>query len=423
MEMHGHYDPFLVAVSVGVATFASFTALNLTGRLAVADKAARHWWLAAAALALGGGIWSMHFVGMLAFSMDAPIFYDVRMTTTSLLLPVAATWLGLSAACRFGVRWRPVLAGGVIVGLAVVIMHYTGMAAMQMPGVTIAYSAPIVGLSIAIAIAAATAALWLAFRTERSWQRLAAALMGAAISGMHYTGMAAAHFQMDGTTTIPSGLQALQPGGIAVAVVFATVTLLFLAWMTAWFDRKLATLTAHEAEVLRKSEERYRSLIENASDIIAIIDRQGTFVYESSSASNVLGYTTAELIGRTLFDLAPEDRAGDIAQLLQKVLDHPSEPESAEVPLLHSVGTWRDFEVVAKNLSGDPTIGGIVVNMRDITVRKQLMAQLEALSDTDLLTGVLNRRGLSWRPGNHGCGRDASLQWLCWTSTTSGGER
>ena len=78
-------------------------------------------------------------------------------------------------------------------------MHYTGMAAMQMPGVTISYSAPIVGLSIAIAIAAATAALWLAFRTEQRWQRLAsAALMGAAISGMHYTGMAAAHFQMDG---------------------------------------------------------------------------------------------------------------------------------------------------------------------------------------------------------------------------------
>ena len=218
--MHGHYDPFLVAVSVSVATFASFTALNLTGRLAVADKAARHWWLVAAALALGGGIWSMHFVGMLAFSMDAPIFYDVRMTTTSLLLPVAATALGLSAACRFGVRWRPVLAGGVIVGFAVVIMHYTGMAAMQMPGVTITYSAPIVGLSIAIAIAAATAALWPAFRTEHSWQRLvAAALMGAAISGMHYTGMAAAHFRMDGNMAVPSGLQALQLGGIAVAVV------------------------------------------------------------------------------------------------------------------------------------------------------------------------------------------------------------
>ena len=75
------------------------------------------------------------------------------------------------------------------------------------------------------------------------------------------------------------------------------------------------------------------------------------------------------------------------------MLDRPSEPESAEFPLLHSAGTWRDFEVVAKNLSGDPTIGGIVVNMRDITVRKQLMAQLEALSETDLLTGALNRRG------------------------------
>jgi diguanylate cyclase (GGDEF)-like protein/PAS domain S-box-containing protein len=218
--------------------------------------------------------------------------------------------------------------------------------------------------------------------------------MGAAISGMHYTGMAAARFQMDGShAALPSGLQALQPGGIAVAVVFATVTLLFLAWITAMFDRKLAKLTAHEAEALRKSEERYRSLIENASDIIAIIDRKATFVYESSSASKVLGYSTAQLIGKTLFELAPEDRADDITELLQRVVDRPGEPESAEVPLLHSAGVWRDFEVVAKNLVGDPTIGGIVVNMRDITVRKQLMAQLEALSETDLLTGALNRRG------------------------------
>ena len=115
--MHGHFDPFLVAVSVGVATFASFTALNLTGRLAVADKAARHWWLVAAALALGGGIWSMHFVGMLAFSMDAPIFYDVRMTTSPCSCRSRRPGLGLFVACRFGTRWRPVLAGGVIVGL------------------------------------------------------------------------------------------------------------------------------------------------------------------------------------------------------------------------------------------------------------------------------------------------------------------
>ena len=339
--MYGHFDPFLVAVSVGVATFASYTALNLTGRLAVADEAARRWWLLAAALALGGGIWSMHFVGMLAFSMDAPMFYDVRMTTTSLLLPVAATWLGLFAACRFGTGWRPILIGGIIVGFAVVIMHYTGMAAMQMPGIAISYSVPIVGLSIAIAIAAATAALWLAFRTKRAWQRAgSAALMGAAISGMHYTGMAAARFQMDSHVTISDCLQALQPGGIAVAVVFATVTLLLLALMTASFDRKLATLTAHEAEALRKSEERYRSLIENASDIIAIIDRQATFVYENSSASNVLGYSTAQLIRKTLFELAPEDRAGDIKELLRRAHDRPGEPETAEVPLLHSAGTW-----------------------------------------------------------------------------------
>ena len=394
MPTHGHFDPLLVALSVGVATFASFTALNLTGRLVAADRAARGWWLLSAAMALGGGIWAMHFVGMLAFTLPVPVSYDVRLTAISLLLPIAATALGLYVACKLGTGWRTILSGGLIIGLAVVTMHYTGMAAMRMPGIVLSYVPWIVALSVAIAIVAATAALWLAFRTTQTWQRLAAAaLMGVAIAGMHYTAMAAAEFRMDHHVVVMGDHSALQLGALAVAVVGATVVLLLLALITAFFDRKLATLTAHEAEALRQSEERHRSLIENASDIIAILDRDGSFVYESSSALNVLGYRTSELVGRRLVEFVPEERAGEVEVFLKSALGESRQSVSMEVPLMHSAGTWRDFEVVAKNLLHLPTISGLVVNMRDITERKQLMAQLETLSETDLLTGVFNRRG------------------------------
>ena len=95
MTMSGYYDPFLVILSVAVAILASFTALNLAGRLLVADRAARPWWLMAAAVALGGGIWSMHFIGMLAFIMPIPTTYGLQLTLVSLLLPIIVVGAGL----------------------------------------------------------------------------------------------------------------------------------------------------------------------------------------------------------------------------------------------------------------------------------------------------------------------------------------
>jgi diguanylate cyclase (GGDEF)-like protein/PAS domain S-box-containing protein len=392
MSMHGYYDPSLVALSVAVATFASFTALNLAGRLVAADAAARRWWLLAAGLALGGGIWSMHFVGMLAFVMPEPATYEVRLTVLSLLLPCLVAGAGLHALCRFGTGWRPLLAAGLLVGMGVVAMHYTGMAAMRMPGAEISYAPTLVAASVAIAIVAATAALWLAFRTRGTRERLAAAVvMGLAISGMHYTGMAAAEFTIVDHQA-PPVVPVIHAGALAIAVVAAASMLLLLGLVTAYFDRQLATLTAREAAALKESEERYRALIENASDIIAILDRDGTVTYESSSAWRVLGYRTEAIVGRQLAELVPEEGAAEAERFLAAIVGL-SGVATTELSLRHRDGSRRDFEAVGKNMLHEPSIGGVVVNLRDITERKRLMAQLEQLSETDLLTGALNRRG------------------------------
>jgi NO-binding membrane sensor protein with MHYT domain len=194
MVITGTYDPYLVALSILVASFASYTALDLGERVAPAQGPPHRIWLAAAALIMGGGIWSMHFVAMLAFVMPMPMSYDVGLTVLSLILAILATSGGFYVISRPGVSRPRLILSGVFMGVAISGMHYTGMAAMRGP-VELSYDRLWVTLSVIIAIGAATGALWLAYRTTEAGQKLAAAIvMGVAISGMHYTGMRATFF-------------------------------------------------------------------------------------------------------------------------------------------------------------------------------------------------------------------------------------
>ena len=199
MVLTATYDPYLVALSILVASFASYTALDLGGRVALAQGPTHRIWLAAAALTMGGGIWSMHFVAMLAFVLPMPVSYDVGLTVLSLVLAILATSGSFYVISRPGVSRPRLVLSGVFMGFAIFAMHYTGMAAMRGP-VELSYDPLWFALSVIIAIGAATAALWLAFGTTDPGQKLAAAIvMGLAISGMHYTGMRAAICTADAT--------------------------------------------------------------------------------------------------------------------------------------------------------------------------------------------------------------------------------
>lgn len=394
MSMNGSYDPVLVALSIAVAILASLTALNLAGRLLVADGRARLGWLLASSLALGGGIWSMHFVGMLAFVMPMPATYDLQLTAFSLLLPVFLVSAGFICVSRFGNGIPQLATAGLLAGFGVVTMHYVGMAAMRMPGVAVSYDPWIVAASIVIALAAATIAFWLAFRTSKTWERLVASVvMGLAIAGMHYTGMAAASFTMNDAVNAAGHGPEIQPGVLAVIVVSASTILLLLGQVSAFYDRKLSALTASEALALTRSEQRLRALQRNSSDIVAILDRDGTFIYEASSARSILGYDTEDLIGKSFADFVPAERAPDIQSFLNALRVEPGATATAEFKIRHADTTFRDFEVVGKNVIDDPAIAGLIVNLSDITQRNLLTAELEKLSETDALTQTLNRRG------------------------------
>ena len=197
--LRGSYDYRLVAVSVLLAMLASYAALDLAGRLAVARGRVRSVWLTGGAAAMGLGIWSMHYIGMLAYDLPVVVLYHWPTVLVSLKAAVLASAVALWMASRNRMGALSATVGGVLMGTGIASMHYIGMEAMRLPAMC-HYSPGLVTLSVALAVVISWAALWLTFRlrnekTAIGMRRLAAAVvMGAAIPTMHYTGMAAVTF-------------------------------------------------------------------------------------------------------------------------------------------------------------------------------------------------------------------------------------
>jgi NO-binding membrane sensor protein with MHYT domain/signal transduction histidine kinase len=263
-HLEGSYHPGLVLLSIVIAVVASYTGLDLAGRVAGMSGAARRVLLGSGAAMMGVGIWSMHFVGMLAFRMPMQMSYGPGLTALSMGAAVLGSWAALLVVSRHLVTREGLLAGGTFMGLAITAMHYLGMAAMRMEA-EISYRPVLFVLSVLIAIGASVAALWLAFwfrREQRAWtwpKLTSALLMGVAISGMHYTGMAAARFT---PAPVPPGFidEGFQIGGLgAVAIGVASLGGLGLTLLGSLVDleqrrtQRTLTLLADASAMLGRS--------------------------------------------------------------------------------------------------------------------------------------------------------------------------
>jgi NO-binding membrane sensor protein with MHYT domain len=236
--MHNNidYEPLLVALSYLISVLGSYTALQLAIAIPQArSRAAALGWVLGAAVALGGGaIWSMHFIAMNAADMGMPVSYDASLTFASLLMAIAASGVGLYIVGRGEGSATKLLAAGVLTGLGVALMHYTGMAAMIM-NAKISYDPTLFNASLVIAVVAATVALWLAFNLRGNLQRFGSALvMGVAVCGMHYTGMYAVQMKHTAEPVAVSGIS-LPPATLAhwvfaIAAGVLVLLLVFNAW-------------------------------------------------------------------------------------------------------------------------------------------------------------------------------------------------
>lgn len=253
------YQSELVLLSLAVIFFAGFTALTLAGRILASDGRMRLGWMLGAAIALGGGIWSMHFVAMLSFDMGMPVRYAPGLTIISFLVAVLVVAFGLASVTFRPVNTVNLLVAGTVAGLGVSAMHYTGMAAMQM-GATIQWDPRLVMASILIGIVACIAALWLSLNSRTLHAKFGASvLMTIAVAGMHYTGMSAASYIP--THGALAGAEGISSEVLAVAIGSASFVILFLALLAAMFDQTLANRAQAEATRLRGMNEQLESMV------------------------------------------------------------------------------------------------------------------------------------------------------------------
>ena len=374
--MAGSYDYRLVALSVVIAMAAAFVALDLAGRTTAARGRSRGWWLAGGAVGMGIGIWSMHYIGMLAFSLPVPVLYDLPLVLVSLLAAVLASAVALFVVSRDRLGFVNALAGSTAMGGGVAAMHYIGMAAMRMHG-TCRWDYPLVGLSVVIAIVVSLVALWLTFRFRTELRPLAplklasAAVMGLAVAGMHYTGMAAATFDHAGVTADISGAVSVSTLGVA-GITIVTFMVLGLAMITSIVDRRFTA----QAEELESSEERYRLLFERSLAGVYQTTIDGKLLDCNEACARMLGYASRQDCLRRFVvahHLSAEARAKFIADL-------------------QAHGTLTAFESSFKRQDGAPVwaletatlLDGPLIEgtLIDITERKQTEAALRLAMET-----------------------------------------
>jgi len=255
------YNGWLVALSYFVASFAAYTAVDLAGRVrefsAEPRRAAA--WLCGGALAMGAGIWSMHFVGMLAYELPVQVRYDLATTVASMVAAVATSGFALHIVTRNRRSATRLAVGGAVMGAGIGAMHYIGMAGMRLDAVLMYYPGPF-ALSVVNAIVCSTAALWLmTWRDDARGKAVAAAVMGVAIAGMHYTGMWAA---ICVAAIGPSGLHiGLDPVLLAVAITMITLFMMGMALVLSQ-QNQLMSRTLREQNLLLRNDIAERKKVE-----------------------------------------------------------------------------------------------------------------------------------------------------------------
>jgi diguanylate cyclase (GGDEF)-like protein len=246
-----------------IAVLASYTALDMAGRVSETTGRVARWWLFGGSVAMGVGIWSMHFLGMLAFNLPVPMGYDPTLTFVSMLIAIASSAFGLWNVCRPRLSWGRLSVGAILMGAGVCSMHYTGMAAMRMTP-AVHYIPALFFLSVVIAVFASGTALWIAFHLRHRTARIkrlragAAIVMGFAIAGMHYTGMAAAEFPKNGVCTMTGSM--LSTNWMAPIVVVFSSSVLLIALLVSMFDFRIRTRTEALNSSLDRANEELRFL-------------------------------------------------------------------------------------------------------------------------------------------------------------------
>jgi len=375
----GSYNYPLVILSVIISIFASYAALDLAGRVTATRGWARLAWLSGGATAMGFGIWSMHYIGMLAFSLPVPVSYDWPTVVVSLLAAIFASGVALYVVSLKQLGRIKIVVGSILTGAGITAMHYIGMAAMR-AHVMCQYNPWLVTLSVVLAMIVSLVAIWLAFHFRgdslgAGWHKVwSAVVMGAAIPLMHYTGMAAASFTP--TSDIPEMSHAISISTLGVAsIIIVTFMVLGVALLTSMLDRRFSA----QALDLNSSEQDLHSIIASALDSVVSMDAGGRVTVWNPMAEATFGWSGQEAVGKIISEMIipPQYR-----EAYERGLNHylktgecPALNRRFEITALHRDGHEFPVEVSISAVTRGllPSFNAFI---RDITESKKAEAEL-----------------------------------------------
>lgn len=381
--LEGVHDPLLVLLSITIACFAGVAALSIVNRIiASGNRRIRLYWLLAGAVAMGCGIWAMHFTGMLAFTLPIDVHYDLELTLISLIPAILGSGAALYFMAHRDLRWWQLQLGALLMAAGIGTMHYSGMEAMHMNGM-MHYDFAFFCLSLIVAHVLAMAAIYIRFvlaarlALSMYWiQPLAALVMGNAVSGMHYTAMAAAQFY-PGPAMGPLGGE-FSNLAMGAAISGFSVLILMLAMLATRVERRIAL-----SERRRRAEQlRANTILNITADGILALDEQGSIQSSNRAAEGIFGCPSEQISGKPITLLIPEFQLLTTAELNTESnsdLRFRKSGGYCEVSGRRADGSVFPLELTMNSMpteKGDIT----VLSLRDITERKRAQ---EIISKTE----------------------------------------
>jgi diguanylate cyclase (GGDEF)-like protein/PAS domain S-box-containing protein len=393
----------LIVLSVLIAMFGSFTALSHAERMRESTGRQATAWMVAGGVTLGMAVWSMHFIGMIAFHLPIPIAYDSRLTFISVLPAIAAALLGFHLLRSPKLQLDKVVIGGFFMGLGITVMHYTGMAALKMQP-AISYDPTIFTLSVIIAITAAIGALLIVYIGEKTGLHpliqhlLGAVIMGCAIAGMHYTAMAGAIFA-PGSICSVGGLE-IEPNSLALIVTSGCFLLFSGGGFANSLDRHMALddlrLTHSQLEANQK-ELRIAASAFEVQEGVMITDANNVILRVNKSFTKLTGYSSDDVLGKTTAILVSEHHDDQFYQEILKALQH-EQSWVGEVWSKRKDGMINPYQLTITAVSNPAgQVTNFVAAITDIREFKEAQEKIRLLAFHDPLTQLPNRRLLQDR--------------------------